>query len=159
MQTKDDNIDKYYMQLALNEAKKAYKKDEVPVGVVIVHNDVIISKAYNKSEHGKNALEHAEMIAINKACIKLGQNRLYDCTMYVTLEPCTMCACAISYMRIKKVVFGADNPKGGAIINGAKFFESTSCHHKPEIKYGILADETSLILKDFFKLKRLKDEK
>ena len=143
--------DEFYMKIALNEAKKAFKKDEVPVGAVLVSNDgQILAKAHNTSEYGKSALEHAEIKVLTKASKKINQSRLWDATLYVTLEPCTMCATAISMMRIKKLIFGAQNPKGGAVINGVKFFESTNCFHKPEIVNGIYEEESSTLLKSFF---------
>ncbi|MBP5399322.1 MAG: nucleoside deaminase [Alphaproteobacteria bacterium] len=146
----------YYMQIALKESQKAFKNDEVPVGAVIVDpkSGKIIAKAGNKSEHGCCATYHAEILAMEKACKKLKQNRLWDMEMYVTLEPCTMCAAAISIMRIKKVYFATPDSKGGAIINGVKFFDSATCHHRPKLEYGILQTECSDILKKFFKNKR-----
>lgn len=146
----------YYMQIALKEAEKAYQKDEVPVGAIIVDpsTNSIIAKASNKSEHGTSAMAHAEILAMEKACKKLHQNRLWNLEMYVTLEPCTMCAAAISMMRIKKIYFGTPDSKGGAIINGVNFFASPTCHHRPKVEYGILQAECSEILKKFFKNKR-----
>ena len=146
----------YYMQIALKEAQKAFESDEVPVGAVIVdpESGKIIAKAGNKSEHGTCALAHAEILAMEKACKKLKQNRLWDMEVYVTLEPCTMCAAAISMMRIKKLYFAAPDSKGGAIINGVRFFDSPTCHHRPKIEYGILQTDCSDILKKFFKNKR-----
>ena len=154
---KDDN---YYMEKAFAEALKAYNKDEVPIGAVLVSPfGEIIAKSHNTSEYGKSALEHAEIKVMSKAAQKLKQARLWDCTLYVTIEPCTMCATAISMMRIKRVVFGAQNNKGGAIINGIKFFESPSCFHKPNVTSGIKEDECSQLLKDFFKKKRQNTKK
>lgn len=147
--------DEYYMLMALEEAKKAVKEDEVPIGAVLVDADgIIIAKAYNTSEHGLHALAHAETVAMSMGAISLEQKRLWDCTLYVTLEPCTMCAAAISMMRIKRLVFGAENPKGGAVINGVKFFESPTCNHKPIVSSGVLAEECGEILSMFFKSKR-----
>ena len=147
-----------YMQLALKEAQKAFEKDEVPVGAVVVDSQTgeVIAKAGNRSEHGENALSHAEVEAMKKACKKLKQNRLRDMDLYVTLEPCTMCAAAISFMRIRKVYFGACDEKGGAIVNGVKFFEAKTCHHCPGFEGGILEKECSEILKTFFRNKRKK---
>ena len=147
--------DEYYMLMALEEAKKAVKEDEVPIGAVLVDADGrIIAKAYNTSEHGLHALAHAETVVMSMGAISLEQKRLWDCTLYVTLEPCTMCAAAISMMRIKRLVFGAENPKGGAVINGVKFFESPTCNHKPIVSSGVLAEECGEILSMFFKSKR-----
>lgn len=143
------------MRLALAEAKKAAKLDEVPVGAVLADaNGEVLSMAYNTSEHGTNAMQHAEIKVMSEAAEKLGQIRLWDCSLYITLEPCAMCAAAIAMMRIKRVIFGAENKKGGAVINGVKYFESMSCNHKPEIINGILATECGEILSEFFKNKR-----
>ena len=143
------------MRIAYKEALKAYKKDEVPVGAVLVSNDgEIIAKSYNTGEYGKSAIEHAELKVLQKGALKQITSRLWETTLYVTLEPCPMCATAISMMRIKRLVFGSQNPKGGAVLNGIKFYESATCFHKPEITSGILEDKTSKILKDFFKSKR-----
>ena len=147
-----------YMQIALKEAQKAFEKDEVPVGAIIVDSQTgkVIAKAGNRSEHGENAFANAELEAMKKACKKLKQNRLRDMDLYVTLEPCTMCAAAISLMRIRKVFFGATDEKGGAIVNGVKFFEAKTCHHRPEFESGILEEKCSEILKIFFRNKRQK---
>lgn len=146
--------DEYFIELAIKEAKKAYKKDEVPIGAVLVLDNKVIAKAHNTSEHGKNALEHAEIKVMNKASKILKQKRLWDCALYVTIEPCTMCATAISMMRIKKLVYGASNPKGGGVESGVKFFEQPTCFHAPKIVSKIKEKETSSLLKDFFKNKR-----
>ncbi len=141
-------MDKFF-KIAYQEAKKAFEKDEVPVGCVIVKDGKIIAKAHNECEHKNNATYHAEMIAINKACKKLGQNRLWDCDLYVTLEPCPMCAAAISFVRVKNLYIGCLDKKSG----GTSFYDLKTCHHKPVIE---IADskECSQILKDFFKQKR-----
>ena len=147
----------YYMKIALKQAQKAFESDEVPVGAVIVdpQSGKIVAKAGNKSEHGESAMAHAEILAMQKACKKLKQNRLWNLDLYVTLEPCTMCAAAISVMRVRKICFGAIDEKGGAVVSGVKFFESKTCHHKPDIEFGILQDECSKILKKFFGDKRI----
>lgn len=149
--TKDE-----YMQIALNLARKAATEDEVPVGALIVNPTTgeIIAEAYNQSAHSGDATAHAEILAIQRACQKLNTTRLWNMEMYVTLEPCTMCAAAISFARIKNVCFGAEDTKGGAIVNGVKFYEAPTCHHKPNIDSGILAEECSAVLKEFFKNKR-----
>ena len=121
-----------------------------------VITEEIIAEAYNLSEHGVNACEHAEIIAMRLACEKLQTNRLWDMDLYVTLEPCTMCAAAISFMRIRKLFFGAEDIKGGAVVSGVKFYESTTCHHRPEVYGGICAEKCGQLLKDFFKSKRQK---
>ena len=145
-----------YMLLALKEAQKAFLSDEVPVGALIIDEKTgtILSKAHNKTEHGFDPTAHAEILCIRKACQKIKQKRLWDCTLVVTLEPCTMCAAAISMARISKVIIGALDEKNGAVLSGVKFFESATCHFKPEIETGVLEQECAQILKDFFKSKR-----
>ncbi len=147
-----------YMRLALNLAQEAAENDEVPIGALVVNpqTNEIVAVARNQSAHNGDATAHAEILAIQKACKKLGQPRLWDLDMYVTLEPCTMCAAAISFVRIKHLYFGATDKKGGAIISGVKFFDAPTCHHRPQVEYGILADESSQLLQDFFKQKRKK---
>jgi len=138
-----------FMQLALNEAKKAYSKKEVPVGAVIVKDDVVISKAHNLREHKNTSLAHAEILAIEKACKKLKSWRLDDCTMYVTLEPCLMCAGAITQSRIKKVVIGALDEKNGVVESIANVFDiKTTTKVEYELENN---EECSKILSDFFK--------
>lgn len=145
-----------YMQRALELAQKATLQDEVPIGCVIVNPESgeIIAEAGNLSQHKEDATAHAEIIAIRQACAKLGTNRLWDMDLYVTLEPCTMCAAAISFARIKNLYFGAIDEKGGAVVSGVKFYDSPTCHHKPIIHQGLMQAECSQILKDFFKKKR-----
>ncbi|MBO5374658.1 MAG: nucleoside deaminase [Clostridia bacterium] len=141
-----------FMALAIKEAKKAYKKDEVPVGAIIVRGDEIIAKAYNTSEYGKNALYHAEIKAIDKACKRLGGWRLVGCTMYVTLEPCPMCAGAIVNSRIERVVYGVPDHKAGAF--GTMINLTDYPLYKPQITSGVLADDCAQLLSSFFKSKR-----
>lgn len=140
------------MQKALELAKMAAEQDEVPVGALIVRNGEIIASAYNTREKDKNALYHAEIKAIDEACRALGGWRLVGCTMYVTLEPCPMCAGAIVNSRIEKVVYGAHDNKAGAF--GTMINLTDYPLFKPEIISGVLKDECSKILSDFFKLKR-----
>ncbi|MBR2034224.1 MAG: nucleoside deaminase [Alphaproteobacteria bacterium] len=144
------------MQKALELAQIAARQDEVPVGCIIVNpqNGEIIAATHNLSQHGEDATAHAEIKAIQLACLKLNTNRLRGMDMYVTLEPCTMCAAAISFARIENLYFGTPDTKGGAVINGIKFYEQPSCNHRPKIHYGLLQKECSQILKDFFKTKR-----
>lgn len=144
-----------YMDLALKEAHKAFLEDEVPVGALVVHSQSgkILAKAHNQTERG-NFLKHAEILAMQKALKKLQTKRLWDCDLYVTLEPCTMCAAAISFARIKNLFFGASDSKGGAVLSGVKFFNSPCCHHKPNISAGIKAPESTELLQTFFKQKR-----
>jgi len=138
-----------FMTIALNEAKKAYKKREVPVGAVIVRNDIVISKAYNLREHKNTCLAHAEILAIEKACKKLNSWRLDGCTMYVTLEPCLMCAGAITQSRIEKVVIGAMDEKNGVVESIANVFDIETT---TKVEYEIQKEEEcSKILSNFFK--------
>lgn len=143
-----------YMKLALKEAKKAYAKDEVPIGAVIVYEGKVIARGYNLRETKQQAEAHAEMIAIQKACKKIGSWRLEKCEIYVTLEPCPMCAGAILQSRIKKVIYGAKDPKGGCIDSCMRMYETKGFNHYPQVESGILEEECSQILKDFFKEKR-----
>ena len=145
-------MDEAYMRLALAEAEKARDEDEVPVGAVIVRNGEVIASAYNTREYGKNALYHAEIKAIDEACKKLGGWRLVGCTMYVTLEPCPMCAGAIINARVERVVYGAPDHKAGAL--GTMLNLTDYPLYKPQITSGILAEECASILTNFFKNKR-----
>lgn len=147
--------DNKYMNMALNEAKKAYVKDEVPVGAVIVKDNKVISKAHNLREIKNNAICHAELLAIDKACKKLNTWRLEDTTIYITLEPCMMCAGAIIQSRISNVVIGALDDKNGCIVSIAKLFDINTTH---KVKYitNVMDNECSYILKDFFKKLRSK---
>ena len=140
-----------YMRVALNEAKKAYEKEEVPIGVIIVKDNKIVARAHNIKESTNNPCGHAEILAIQKACKKLNDWRLEDCEMYVTLEPCMMCAGAIIQSRIKKIYIGALDTKTGAVVSKLKGFDDFIFNHKVEYEIGILSDECSQILKDFFK--------
>lgn len=146
------------MERALALAAYAAEQDEVPIGAVVVNpeNGEIVSEAYNLSEHVADASAHAEILAIRKACEKLKCNRLRGMDLYVTLEPCTMCAAAISFARIQNLYFGAVDAKGGAVVSGVKFYDSPTCHHRPEVQGGIMERECGQILKDFFKAKREK---
>ena len=148
--------DEDYMQQALVLARQAFAADEVPIGCVIVNpaSGAVISSAYNLSQHGSDTTAHAEILAIQSACTKLRQNRLRGMDMYVTLEPCTMCAAAISFARINHLFFGAYDQKGGGVKNGVKFYDQPTCHHRPQVTGGLLEEECSTLLKDFFKSKR-----
>lgn len=147
-----------FMQIALNLAKKAYKKGEVPIGAVIVKNGKVISKGYNKREKSQNALMHAEIIAINKACKKLKSWRLDGCTIYCTLEPCFMCAGAILNARIDKLVFGAHEQKSGSAISKFNAFENAGLNHKVLVESGVLESQCKKLLQDFFSELRIKDK-
>lgn len=147
-----------YMKEALRQAKKAYALGEVPIGCVIVYEDKIIARGYNRRNTDKNTLAHAEITAINRASKKLGDWRLEGCTLYVTLEPCQMCAGAIIQSRITKVVMGAMNPKagcGGSILN---ILERPEFNHQAEVERGVLEEECSRILQDFFKGLRIRNK-
>ena len=149
--------DEKFMKIALKEANKSFQLDEVPVGVVIVKDDKIIARGHNLRETKQDPTGHAEIIAIKKASKKLKSWRLIDCTIYVTLEPCSMCAGAIMWSRIKRVVYGAKDIKGGAIGSSFNLFEQKGINHKPEVTSGVLETEASRLLKDFFKTKRQKE--
>ena len=147
----------YFMKEALKEAEKAYSKLEVPVGAVIVKDGKIIARAYNQKESKTDTTKHAEILAIQKASKKLKSWRLIDCEMYVTLEPCTMCAGAIIHSRIKKVYIGAMDEKTGAVGSVLNLFEDYKFNHKPEVEKGILKEDCESLLKQFFKeLRKLK---
>jgi len=143
-----------YMQIALDEARAAAARGEVPVGCVIVRNGEVIARAGNRTIADKDPTAHAELLAIRQAATALGSERLMDCDLYVTLEPCTMCTAAMSFARIRRLYFGAADPKGGAVENGVRFFSSPTCHHKPEVYGGIAGIEACALLKDFFAARR-----
>lgn len=143
-----------YMKIALNEAYKAYKKGDIPVGAVIVKNDKIISKAYNKKEKDNNAIKHAEVIAIEKACKRLKTWRLDNCVLYTTLEPCLMCCGAIIQARIRTLVYGATNTKFGYVESIGNVLSNSKNNHKVNIVSGIKKNESSKLLISFFKCKR-----
>jgi len=145
-----------YMKIALDEAKNAYSREEVPVGAVIISNadNIIIAQNGNRVEELSDPTAHAELLVIKEACRKLENKFLNDCTLYVTLEPCPMCAQAISFARIKTIFYGAEDIKSGGVDNGAKIYKQSSCNHKPDYYSGIMEKESSRILKDFFKERR-----
>ncbi len=143
-----------FMQAALEQAHTAAIRGEVPIGAVIVRAGEIIASAGNRTLELKDPTAHAEMLAIRSACEIMGSERLIDCDLYVTLEPCPMCATAISFARIKRVYFGATDPKGGGVESGPRIFNQPTCHHTPEIYGGIQESECAEILKKFFKEKR-----
>ena len=143
-----------YMNIAIKEAEKAFKEGEIPVGAIIVKDDKIISKAYNKKESKNNPIAHAEIIAISKACKKLKTWHLDDCTMYVTMEPCLMCAGAMIQSRIKKVVYGVENKKFGFVGSIDNILNNKNMNHTVEIEKNLCEEEISNMLKKFFKDKR-----
>jgi tRNA(adenine34) deaminase len=143
-----------FMNLALKAAEKAAEAGEVPIGCVIVRDGEVIATAGNRTLTERDPTAHAEMIAIREAAATIGSERLVDCDLYVTLEPCTMCAGAISFARIRRLYYGAEDPKGGAVDSGVRFFASPTCHHVPEVYAGVGERKASAILKDFFKARR-----
>ena len=143
--------DERYMREALRQAKKAYALEEVPIGCVIVREDRIIARGYNRRNTDKNTLSHAELIAIRKASRKTGDWRLEDCTMYITLEPCQMCAGAIVQARMGRVVIGAMNPKAGCAGSVLNLLEMPEFNHQAEVERGILEESCSGILTEFFR--------
>ncbi|HHX55433.1 MAG TPA: nucleoside deaminase [Clostridiales bacterium] len=151
-------MDEKFMKEALKQAKKAYDIGEVPIGCVIVFEDKIISRAYNKRNNNKSTLAHAELIAIDKASKKMGDWRLEECTMYVTLEPCQMCAGAIVQSRMERVVIGAMNKKAGCAGSILNLLQVEEFNHQVEIITGILEEECSAILQDFFKNLRIRNK-
>ena len=142
--------DEKYMKAAIREAKKAYKLEEVPIGCVIVQNDKIIARGYNRRNTDKNTLAHAEISAIKKASKKTGDWRLEDCILYVTLEPCQMCAGAIVQSRMKKVVIGSMNPKAGCAGSVLNLLQMKQFNHQVEMETGVLEEECSAMLSGFF---------
>ena len=143
--------DEKYMKEAIRQAKKALALNEVPIGCVIVREEKIIARGYNRRNTDKNTLAHAELSAIKKASKKCGDWRLEDCTMYVTLEPCQMCAGAIVQSRMKKVVIGANNPKAGCAGSVLNLLQMAAFNHQVEIEKGVLEEECSSMLSDFFR--------
>ncbi|WP_245493493.1 nucleoside deaminase, partial [Mesorhizobium sp. M4B.F.Ca.ET.013.02.1.1] len=143
-----------FMALALAEAEAAARRGEVPVGAVIASGGTVVAKAGNRTRELADPTAHAEMLAIRQACEKLASERLTGHDLYVTLEPCAMCAGAISFARLRRLYFGAADEKGGAVVNGVRFFTSATCHHTPDIYPGMGEREASLILKDFFRERR-----
>jgi len=144
------------MDAALEEAKAAAARGEVPVGAVIVDgaSGEIVARAGNETRALNDPTAHAEVLAIRRAAAALGAERLGGCDLYVTLEPCTMCAAAISFARIRRLYFGAADPKGGAVENGVRLYTSPTCHHAPEVYGGIRESEAARLLKDFFRERR-----
>lgn len=144
-----------FMIEAIKQAKKAWDIDEVPIGCVIVKNGKVIARAYNRRESTQQSIAHAEILAIQKACKKLNSWRLDGCDLYVTLEPCPMCAGAILQSRIRKVCYGASDPKGGSIESCMRMYETSGFNHYPEVESGLMQEECSNMLRHFFRIKRL----
>ena len=151
------NQDERYMKEAIKQAKKAYAYGEVPIGCVIVYDGKIIGRGYNRRTMDKNVIAHAEMQAIRKACKNMGDWRLEDCTMYVTLEPCQMCAGAIVQSRMKKVVIGCMNPKAGCAGSILNLLQMEAFNHQVELEIGVLGEDCSNLMKSFFR--ELRDKK
>ena len=143
-----------FMEAALAQARLAFEKDEVPVGAIIVEDGKIISSAHNCNLTQKDPTAHAEILTLRKAAEIKGTSRLDNCDLYVTLEPCAMCAAAIALARIRRVYYAASDKKFGAVENGARIFASSSCHHRPEVYSGISEEESKKLLQDFFRAKR-----
>lgn len=146
--------DEQAMQLALDLAREAFAAGEVPVGAVLVQNEQVIGAGYNSPIERLDPSAHAEMLAIRDAGQRIGNYRLTGATLYVTVEPCSMCAGAIVHSRIQRVVFGALEPKAGALCSAANFFESEFLNHRPVFQGGVLAEECSQLMTDFFSLRR-----
>ncbi len=143
------------MRLAFEEAEAAAARGEVPVGAVITNaSGQVIARAGNRTLERKDPTAHAEMLAIRDAAVALSSQRLTDCDLYVTLEPCAMCAAAISFARIRRLYFAADDEKMGAVENGPRFYSQPTCHHRPEVYSGIGGDAARTLLREFFKSKR-----
>jgi tRNA(Arg) A34 adenosine deaminase TadA len=144
------------MALALDEAEKAGLRDEVPIGAVVVEaaTGTVIAAAGNRTEELADPTAHAEMLALRAAAARVGAPRLPDCDLYVTLEPCPMCAAAISFARIRRLYFGAEDPKGGGVEHGPRIFAQPTCHHRPEVYGGIDEKRASALLKRFFRERR-----
>ncbi|TPW26633.1 nucleoside deaminase [Pararhizobium mangrovi] len=142
------------MDLALEEARGAADRGEVPVGAVVVRAGTVLARAGNRTRLDHDATGHAEIVAIREACMSIGSERLIDADLYVTLEPCAMCAAAISFARLRRLYFAAEDEKGGAVVNGVRFYSAPTCHHAPEIYGGIGERESSDLLRHFFALRR-----
>ncbi len=143
-----------FREQALAEARAAAQGGEVPVGCVIVRDGTVIARGRNATIAARDPTAHAEMLAIRAAAAALASERLVDCDLYVTLEPCPMCAAAVSFARIRKLYYGAADPKGGAVENGVKLYASPTCHHRPEVYAGIAEREAAALLQDFFAARR-----
>lgn len=145
-----------FMQMALAEAAAAAARGEVPVGAVVVHapSGRVLGRAGNRTEELYDPTAHAEVLAVRQACAAQGTTRLADCDLYVTLEPCTMCAAAISFARVRRLYFGAYDPKGGGVEHGSRFFHQPTCHFVPEVYGGIEETRASQMLRAFFRERR-----
>jgi tRNA(Arg) A34 adenosine deaminase TadA len=145
------------MDLALEAARQAAERGEVPVGAVVVKDGAVLATAGNRTIADHDPTAHAEILALREAARLLGSERLIECDLYVTLEPCAMCAGAISFARIRRLYFGASDPKGGAVEHGPRFFSQPTCHHAPEIYGGMNESDSAELLRVFFKSRRAQD--
>jgi tRNA(adenine34) deaminase len=143
-----------FMDDALAEARGAAAAHEVPVGAVVVRDGTVVARAGNRTLRDRDPTAHCEMLAIRQAAAAVGSERLTGCDLYVTLEPCAMCAAAISFARIRRLYYGAADPKGGAVENGVRLFASPTCHHRPEVYGGMGESEAGALLKAFFQARR-----
>lgn len=143
-----------FMAMAFEEARAAGERGEVPIGAVVVREGEVLARSGNRTRELNDATAHAEILAIRAAAARLGDERLIEADLYVTLEPCTMCAGAISFARIRRLYYGADDPKGGAVENGVRFYASPTCHHAPEVYSGIGETESAELLQTFFRERR-----
>ncbi len=143
-----------FMDLALAQARLAAERDETPVGAVVVRDGLVLAEAGNETRERNDPTAHAEMLTIRAACAALGSERLNGCDLYVTLEPCAMCAAAVSFARIRRLYFGATDPKGGAVDSGPRFFGQPTCHHVPDVYSGIAETASADLLRDFFRRRR-----
>ncbi|BAM92244.1 tRNA-adenosine deaminase [Bradyrhizobium oligotrophicum S58] len=143
-----------FMDLALKVAESAAISGEVPIGCVVVRDNVVIATAANRTLTDRDPTAHAEVLALRQAAQAIGSERLVDCDLYVTLEPCTMCAGAISFARIRRLYYGAADPKGGAVESGVRFFAAPTCHHAPEVYSAVGEQQAAQMLKAFFKARR-----
>ena len=143
-----------FMDMALDEARAAGERGEVPIGCVLVHDGAVIARAGNRTIAERDPTAHAEMLAIRHAAAALDSERLEGCDLYVTLEPCAMCAGAVAFARIRRLYYGAGDPKGGAVDSGVQFFASPTCHHRPEVYGGLAEAEAGALLREFFRERR-----
>ena len=143
-----------FMEMALQEARAAGERGEVPVGCVVVRDGEVLTRAGNRTLVDRDPTAHAEIVAIRRAAATLGSERLDGCDLYVTLEPCAMCAGALAFARIRRLYYGAVDAKGGAVDSGVKFFAAPTCHHRPEVYGGMAEAEASELLRQFFKARR-----
>jgi len=142
------------MDRALEEARAAAARGETPVGAVVTRDGAVIAAAGNRPRERSDPTAHAEILAIRAACEALGSERLVGCDLWVTLEPCPMCAAAISFARIRRLYFGAQDPKGGAVVSGVRLYDQPTCHHAPEVYPGFAEQDSAALLRDFFRARR-----